>query len=147
MNLHHSNSSCTSQLCSCLSQCYLVGSNNNSLLNCTMTLSMLFILMEIIICFLNRPLVVMLNLGLPFWFESDMMLWISETLLEDSFRKVFLILIISLILLLNAWAYDLSFNEGFGFDTWIFLKNFSKILLLSLGGIGVGSLRYPLVFP
>ena len=43
-------------------------------LDCAMTLSALFVLMEIIICFLDRSLVVMLNLSLLFWFELNITL-------------------------------------------------------------------------
>ena len=41
----------------------------------------------------------MLNFGLLFWLVLFMMLWISIILLEDSFEKVSLILMIFLILL------------------------------------------------
>jgi len=55
--------------------------------------------------FLKGPLVVMLSLGLLFWLELLITLWISETLSVESFRKMFLILMISLTLLLDIWAY------------------------------------------
>jgi len=56
--------------------------------------------------FLKGPLVVMLSLGLLFWLELLITLWISETLSVESFRKMFLILMISLTLLLDIWAYE-----------------------------------------
>jgi len=43
-------------------------------LDCAMTLFALFVLIEIIICFLDRSLVVMLNLSLLFWFELNITL-------------------------------------------------------------------------
>ena len=58
-------------------------------LDCTITLSILFVIMEIIICFLDGSLVVMFNLDFLFWFELDMTLWVSEILSVESFKNIF----------------------------------------------------------
>ena len=69
------------------------------------TLSTLFVLMGMIICFLDKSLVVIFSLGLPLLLELDMTLWMSRTLLGGSSGKASLILMILLMLLLEAWAY------------------------------------------
>ena len=98
------------------------------------TFSKLLDPIKIITCFLDNLLVVIFSLGLLFWLNLFMTLWISETLLGESFGKVFLILIILLILLLDIWAYDRIFCWELGKEVWFFLKNldFSKTFLLSL---------------
>ena len=62
------------------------------ILDCTITLSVLFVLMKIIICFLDGSLVVIFNLDFLFWFELDMILWVSEILFVESFENIFLFL-------------------------------------------------------
>ena len=68
-------------------------------------ISELYVFIRIIICFLDRLLVVMLILR---FFKSTLllltMLLISMTFLVGSFEKTFLIQIMSSILLLKAWA-------------------------------------------
>ena len=108
--------------------------------DCTITLSMLFIPIGKIICFLERPFIVMLSLGLPFWLDLLMTLWISEILSRESFRNAFLIFKKFWILLLKAWVYEGLLLWLFGFDSWLSLSlknlDLAKILLLGQGGIG-----------
>ena len=59
--------------------------------DCTITLSTLFVLIEMMTCFLKRPFVVILSLGLSFWLDLLMMLWISEILSTQSFGNTSLI--------------------------------------------------------
>jgi len=63
-----------------------------------------------------------------------MALWISVILSEDSFGKVFLILILPL----NAYTYNWLLELETELEDWFFLKNFdlAKMLLLDLRGIG-----------
>ena len=44
---------------------------------------------------------------------------------------------------MNAFTYNLIFNEEFDLEAWLLLKNldFSKTFLLDLGGIGGGILE------
>jgi len=60
------------------------------------------------------------------------------TLSKDSFRKVSLILTISLILFLETCIYDWLLELGAKFEDWFSLKNFdlANMLLLGLGGMG-----------
>ena len=62
-------------------------------------------LIKTITCFLDKPLVVMLNLGLSI-FSSLRTLYISLTFLVEIFRKFFSIFIMSLMLVLEACTYD-----------------------------------------
>lgn len=82
-----------------------------------MIFSELFVLMGMIICFLDGPLVVMLNLGLPFGPILLVTLCISIIFSEDSLGKASLI---SLISPLETCAYDLLFDFGAKFDDWFF---------------------------
>ena len=119
------------------------------ILDYAMNFSMLFELIGIIICFLDSSLVVMFTLGLLLWFELKIILWISETLLGESLEKAFFILMMLFILLIDAFAYDLIFNEEFDLEAWLFLKDldFSKILLLDLDEIEGEILEISACFP
>ena len=64
----------------------------------------LFVFIGTIICFLERPLVIMLSFGLSFN-PLLVILWILIILSKNDLEKVSLILIISLILLLKACIY------------------------------------------
>lgn len=107
---------------------------------CVIILSALFILIKIMICFFDRPLVIILTLDLSFQFMLFIMLCISITLLDKSLEKAFLILMISLILPLKACIYNQLLLLEAKFDNQFFLKNLdlAKILLLSLKEIGRG---------
>ena len=80
--------------------------------------------------------------GLPFWLDLLITLRILETLLRESLWKVFLILNIFLMLLLDTWVYNCLFCK-FELTSVFFLKNFNftKILLLGLRGMEGGTLE------
>ena len=103
----------------------------------TITLSTLLEPIEMIICFLDSILVVILSLGFFFYSILLITLWILETLSADSFKKDSLILMISLILFDEACIYTGLIDTD---NVQFFLKNFNlaRILLLSLGGIREG---------
>jgi len=67
----------------------------------TITLSMLFIPIGMMTCFLEGSFTVMLRLGLPFLLDLVMMLWILEILSIDSLENTSLILKNSLTLFLS----------------------------------------------
>lgn len=118
-------------------------------LTCVMTLLTLFVPIEIMICFLDGPLVIILTLNLLFWFVLFIMLCISMILSDEISGKVFLILIISLILSLKTCVYNYLLVLEAEFDDWFFLKNLdlAKILLLSLRGIDRGICKILACFP
>ena len=107
------------------------------------TLSELQNFIEIITCFLERSLIVILSFGLSFWFKLFITLWISETLSAESFKKISFIFIISLTFPLDTWVYDSFFNCLFQDKTWFSLKNFdfSRTFLLGLGEIDEGTFK------
>ena len=70
--------------------------------DCVIILSTLFNSIDMIICFLKRPLVIMFIFGLPFWLDLLMTLWILDILLRESLEKTFLILNIFLMFLLDT---------------------------------------------
>ena len=111
--------------------------------DCVIILSTLFNSIDMMICSLKRPLVIMFIFGLPFWLDLLMTLWILETLLRQSLGKTFLILNIFLMLLLDIWIYNCLLFCKFELTSVFFLKNsnFTKILLLGLVGIGGGTLK------
>ena len=104
----------------------------------TITLPTLFVSIEMITCFLKRPFVVMLSLGLSFWLDLLMMLWISEIWFTQSFGNTSLIFKKFWTLLLEVYAYKSLLLWLFSFDFWLSLKNLdlAKILLLGWGEIG-----------
>ena len=69
-------------------------------------------------------------------------------MLGESFGKTFFILMISFILLMNAFIYNLIFNEEFDLKAWLLLKNldFSKTFLLDLDRIRGGILELSTYF-
>jgi len=69
----------------------------------TITFLELFDPTETIICFHKRPFIVMLSLGLLFWFELLITLYISEILSAESFGNISLIFTMSLTLFFDAW--------------------------------------------
>jgi len=74
------------------------------------TLSTLLEPMRMIICLYERPLVVILSLGFPLFSKLLMTLWIFKILWDRSLGNTYLILIILLIPLSEAWVYDLYFD-------------------------------------
>jgi len=77
-----------------------------------------------------------------------MTLWISKTLLRESFRKTYFILMMLFILFIDAFTYNLIFDKKFNLKAWLLLKNldFSKMLLLGLGRIEWGILKMSTCF-
>ena len=78
------------------------------LLNKTMILVALSELIRTKTCLSDKPFVVILILSLLI-FNSFMIFWTFSIFLNDRFRKLFLIFIISLISLIETWVYDQLF--------------------------------------
>ena len=78
------------------------------LLNKTMILVALSELIRTKTCLSDKPFVVILILSLLI-FNSFMIFWTFSIFLNDRFRKLFLIFIISLISLIETWVYNQLF--------------------------------------
>ena len=117
--------------------------------DCTIIFSTLFDSIGMIICLLERSLVIMFIFCLPFWLDLLMTLWILDTLLRESLEKTFLILNISLILFLDIWVYNCLLFCEFKLTSVFFLKNFNftKTLLLGLRGMGGRTLEISAYLP
>ena len=89
----------------------------------TITLSALFNPIGTVTCFLDRPLIVMLSLGLSFWSKFNITLWILEILFIESFWNTFLIFKKFWMLFLETWAYK-------GLLLCLFKFDLAKTLLL-----------------
>ena len=80
------------------------------MLDCKIIALELFVLIGMIICFLKESLVVILSFSLPFSLVLLVTLWILIILSEDNLGKVFLILIISSIFLLEVCMHKQFFK-------------------------------------
>jgi len=94
-----------------------------------MNLLMLLLLIEIMTCFLDRPLVVIWihSLGLG---EPEMILWIQLTFWVFNIEKVFLILMTSKVLFANLDVCALDCFEACAYDLLVLLKLSSDLLFL-----------------
>jgi len=103
------------------------------IINFAMTLLVLSKLMDMITCFLDGPLVIILILGL-FFFVLFKTLWISLTFWTNSFGKFSLILMMSLMFSFYTWAYNylLSLEVELKVKITLWNLDFSRTLLLSL---------------